>query len=116
MNILKFIESFTENMMNVKGSREIFLVKWGFGKKNAALTTIPFGIAALTSTKASAAGKDSTSGNPIAALQLALTLEYLEEFYNGFRFSLPAAGGREEKCLCRSLHTADHVTFTNGLG
>jgi hypothetical protein len=38
--------------------------------KNAALITIPFGIASVTSTKASAAVKAQV-GNPIAALQLA---------------------------------------------
>jgi hypothetical protein len=51
MNILKFIESFTtENLMNVKGSRRDIFSQVGLVGKNAALTTIPFGIAALTST------------------------------------------------------------------
>jgi rubrerythrin len=121
MNILKFIESFTtENMMNVKGSRRDIFSQVGLVGKNAALTAIPFGIAALTSTKASAAVKDSTSGNPIAALQLALTLEYLEnEFYQlGLDSGVIPAGGREEKVFMQiAAHEADHVTFLqNGLG
>jgi hypothetical protein len=49
----------------------------GLVGKNAALTAIPFGITALTYQQTSAAVKNSTS-DPIAALQLALTLEYLE--------------------------------------
>jgi hypothetical protein len=59
MNILKFIESFTENLMNVKGSRRDIFSQVGLLGKNAALTAIPFGIAALTSTKASAVKKVS---------------------------------------------------------
>jgi len=121
MNILKFIESFTtENMMNVKGSRRDIFSQVGLVGKNAALTAIPFGIAALTSTKATAAVKDSTSGNPIAALQLALTLEYLEdEFYQlGLDSGVIPAGGREEKVFMQiAAHESDHVTFLqNGLG
>jgi hypothetical protein len=48
MNILKFIESFsTESLMNVKGSRRDIFSQVGLGK-NAALITIPFGIASVT--------------------------------------------------------------------
>jgi hypothetical protein len=55
MNILKFIESFsTESLMNVKGSRRDIFSQVGLLGKNAALITIPFGIASV-STKASAA-------------------------------------------------------------
>jgi hypothetical protein len=83
MNILKFIESFTtENMMNVKRLEEIFFSQVGLVGKNAALTAIPFGIAALTYQQTSAAVKNSTSGNPIAALQLALTLNTWKAFTN----------------------------------
>jgi hypothetical protein len=61
MNILKFIESFsTEDLMNVKGSRRDIFSQVGIGK-NAALITIPFGIASVTSTKASAAVKKPKS-------------------------------------------------------
>jgi hypothetical protein len=53
MNILKFIESFsTESLMNVKGSRRDIFSQVGLLGKNAALITIPFGIASVTSTKA----------------------------------------------------------------
>jgi len=106
--------------MNVKGSRRDIFSQVGLVGKNAALTAIPFGIAALTSTKATAAVKDSTSGNPIAALQLALTLEYLEdEFYQlGLDSGVIPAGGREEKVFMQiAAHESDHVTFLqNGLG
>lgn len=121
MNILKFIESFTtENMMNTKGSRRDIFSQVGHFGKTAALTAIPFGIAAITSTKASAAVKDPMSGNPIAALQLALTLEYLEnEFYQmGLTSGVIPTGGRDEKVFMQiAAHEADHVTFLqNGLG
>lgn len=121
MNILKFIESFTtENLMNVKGSRRDIFSQVGLLGKNAALTAIPFGIAAVTSTKASAAIQKPMSGNPIAALQLALTLEYLEdEFYQlGLASGVIPAGGRDEKVFMQiAAHESDHVTFLqNGLG
>jgi hypothetical protein len=86
MNILKFIESFsTESLMNVKGSRRDIFSQVGLLGKSC-INYHSFGIASVTSTKASAAVKAQV-GNPIAALQLALTLEYLEdEFTNGFSF------------------------------
>jgi hypothetical protein len=121
MNILKFIESFTtENLMNVKGSRRDIFSQVGLLGKNAALTAIPFGIAAVTSTKASAAIQKPMSGNPIAALQLALTLEYLEdEFYQlGLASGVIPTGGRDEKVFMQIAdHESDHVKFLiAGLG
>jgi hypothetical protein len=55
--------------MNVKGSRRDIFSQVGLLGKNAALITIPFGIASVTSTASAAVKKPSQ--NPIAALQLA---------------------------------------------
>lgn len=83
MNIINFLEEFTtDNIVNKKSSRREAFSQFGsFGKK-AAMTAIPFGLSALASRKAKASTimqDDSATG----ALQLALTLEYLEaEFYN----------------------------------
>jgi hypothetical protein len=81
MNILKFLEPFTnENLMNGKASRDSFNL-FGHLGKNAALAAVPFGIAGLTSSKAFAADINPTFYTN-RRLQLALVLEYLEkEFY-----------------------------------
>lgn len=80
MNIIKFLDEFTNESLLEKSSsrREVFGTLGSFGKK-AALAAIPFGLA-TSSNKAYAA---QAAGDPVGALQLALTLEYLEdEFYD----------------------------------
>ncbi len=80
MNIIKFLDEFTnESLLEKKSSRrDAFGTLSSFGKK-AALAAIPFGLAGA-SNKAFAM---QSSGDPTSALELALTLEYLEkEFYN----------------------------------
>ena len=121
MNILKFLEPFTnDNLMNGKGSRRDSFNQFGKFGKNALLSVIPFGIAAMTSTKASAANISPTASTPTGALQLALTLEYLEkEFYlMGLASGVIPTGGRDEKVFMQiSAHETDHVTFLiAGLG
>jgi len=121
MNVLKFLEPFTnENLMNSKGSRRDSFSQFGQIGKNAALAAVPFGLAALTSTKASAADIGPTPATPIGALQLALTLEYLEkEFYiMGLESGVIPIGGRDEKVFMQiSAHETDHVAYLiAGLG
>ncbi len=121
MNILKFLEPFTnENLLNSKGSRRDSFIQFGKIGKNSALAAVPFGLAALTSTRASASDIGPTPPTPIGALQLALTLEYLEaKFYNlGLQSGVIPTGGRDEKVFMQiALHENDHVTFLqNGLG
>lgn len=121
MNLLKFLEPFTnENLMNAKGSRRDSFTQFGHFGKNAALAAIPFGLAALTSTSASAAPITATPSTPIGALQLALTLEYLEkEFYiMGLASGVIPTGGRDEKVFMQiSAHETNHVSYLiAGLG
>lgn len=121
MNIFKFLEPFTnENLLNSMGSRRESLSQFGKIGKNAVLASVPFGLAALTSTRASAADIGPTPPTPIGALQLALTLEYLEaKFYNmGLDSGVIPTGGRDEKVFMQiALHENSHVAFLlAGLG
>ena len=80
MDIIKFLDGFTnESLLNEKPSRrDMFWTLGSLGKK-AVLSAIPFGLATMPNkTFAQDSGSD-----PVSALQLALTLEYLEgEFYD----------------------------------
>lgn len=123
MNILKFIESFTDdNLMRSTGSRRDSFSQFGNIGKNVALASIPFGLSALVN-KASAKDITATPATPIGALQFALTLEYLEnEFYAMALDSgvIPVGenGGRDLKVFQQIAdHEADHVKFLiAGLG
>ncbi len=120
MNIIKFLDEFTsEKLMEKNFSREdMFGTMASMGKK-AALAAIPFGLATMgTKTYAQNGG-----GTPTSALQLALTLEYLEAaFYNK---SLINGGIVEQYGDARSVtvytqiakHENAHVAFLQaGLG
>lgn len=120
MNILKFIESFAnEELMQSKGSRRDGIGKISQLGKNLALAAIPFGLSSLTN-QAYAAKIKPTPANPIGALQLALTLEYLEKEYYimGLESGVIPPGGRDEKVFMQiSAHETDHVDFLiAGLG
>lgn len=80
MNIIKFLDEFTnESLTEKKSSRRDIFGQFGSFSKKAALAAIPFGLAAVPN-KANAF---QTTADPVGALQLALTLEYLEdEFYD----------------------------------
>lgn len=82
MSIIKFIESFTDDKLLAVGkSRRDSFTQFGNLGKGLALASIPFGLSAL-SNKLFAADISPTPATPTGALQLALTLEYLEnEFY-----------------------------------
>ena len=120
MNILKFIESFTdENFMKNQGSRRDSFGQFGHLGKNLALASVPFGLASLAN-KAYAADIAPTPNTPVGALQLALTLEYLEdEFYRlGLESGVIPTGGRDEKVFMQiAKHEKSHVEFLKaGLG
>ncbi|MDX1761818.1 MAG: ferritin-like domain-containing protein [Christiangramia sp.] len=79
MSIIKLLDEFTSEKLTTKSSsrREMFSTLSSFGKK-AAMAAVPFGLA---TNKASAA-TFFQQNSAVDALQLALTLEYLEaEFY-----------------------------------
>ena len=115
MNIIKFIESFTdENLMKASGNRRETFSQFGNLGKNLALASIPFGLSALAN-KSFAAQVAPTPSTPIGALQLALTLEYLEdEFYQMALDSgvIPPTenGGRDLKVFQQiAQHESDHL-------
>ena len=120
MDIFKFIESFTnENLAIDKSSRRESFKQFGNIGKSFALASIPFGLSALSS-KAYASDISPTPNTPIGALQLALTLEYLEKEYYmmGLDSGVIPTGGRDEKVFMQiSAHETDHVSFLiAGLG
>ena len=116
MNILKFLESFTNEgvleSLNSKGSRRDSFTQFGKAGATAAMAAVPFSM--LFSQKASAATSMAAAADtPLSALQLALTLEYLEdEFYdmglaaNGL---IPAAD--RDVIAQISKHEQSHVTL-----
>ena len=122
MNILKLLETFSDDkLVNSVGSRRETFGQFGQIGKNVALASVPFGLAALTSSKAFASDISPTPSTPIGALQLALTLEYLEdEFYQTAldTTGLIPTGGRDEKVFMQiSQHEASHVAYLiQGLG
>ena len=123
MNILKFIESLTnENFNQTVGSRRESFSQFKKIGSDIALALVPFGLTsiALNSNSMYAADITPTPATAIGALQLALTLEYLEkEFYiKGLESRVIPTGGRDEKVFMQiSAHETNHVTFLiNGLG
>lgn len=122
MNIIKFLDSFTTQALHPEKKQQNGVSRrQAFGKmgdlgKQLAMSAVPLGAIIFSSKKAMA----QTSSNPIQALQLALTLEYLEdEFY---RLSLESgvipAGSRVEKAFMQiGKHEKAHVDFLiAGLG
>lgn len=124
MDLLKFIASFTdENFMKGTGSRRASFSQFQKIGKDVAMASVPFGLASMALAPQKSYGASSASAvadSPIAALQLALTLEYLEnEFY---AMALDSAGlipaGREQLVFQKiAQHESAHVNFLiQGLG
>jgi len=105
--------------MKSQGSRRDSFGQFGQVGKNMALASIPFGLAAFAN-KTYAADITATPNTPVGALQLALTLEYLEdEFYRlGLESGVIPPGGRDEKVFMQiAKHEKSHVEFLKaGLG
>lgn len=116
MNILKLIESFTNEgviqSLSVKSSRRDSFSQFGKVGAGAALAAVPF-ISLFTTSKANAAATMFSPESETAALSLALTLEYLEdEFY---AMALDSAGliPNADKAIIQQIsqHEAAHVAF-----
>ena len=121
MNIFQFLKIFgQEDLLTATGSRRETFSKFSKFGANAALAAVPFGLA-LAPQRSAAAALTSVADTPISALQLALTLEYLEdEFY---QTALDTIGliplvGRERIVFEKiSQHETSHVAFLQaGLG
>ncbi|MDT0645200.1 ferritin-like domain-containing protein [Zunongwangia sp. F260] len=114
MDILNFLNEFTSHdLIEKSSSRRQMLGTFGSLGKKAALAAIPFGLA---TGKAKAA---TQANEAISALQLALTLEYLEaDFYVKALDSGVLPSGRPEAVYMQiSKHETAHVNFLKaGLG
>jgi hypothetical protein len=111
MDLIKFLDEFTtDNLKETKTSRKDALMTFGSLSKKAAIAAIPFGLGAAFTTNSMAR---QSSADPVAALQLALTLEYLEdEFYDLALQSGVIPSGRPETVYMQiSKHEQAHVTF-----
>ncbi|MCR9226287.1 MAG: ferritin-like domain-containing protein [Flavobacteriaceae bacterium] len=110
MDIIKFLDGFTnETLLEGKPSRRDMFGTLGSLGKKAMLSAIPFGLATMPiKTFAQDSGSD-----PVSALQLALTLEYLEdEFYDLALQSGVLPSGRPETVYMQiSKHEQAHVDF-----
>lgn len=110
MSIIKFLDEFTtETLIHGKSSRRDIFGTLGSLTKKAALTAIPFGLATMPKR----AFAQQAEADPVGALQLALTLEYLEdEFYDLALQSGVLPSGRPETVYMQiSKHEQAHVDF-----
>ncbi|MEH6406847.1 MAG: ferritin-like domain-containing protein [Leeuwenhoekiella sp.] len=115
MNIIKFLDEFTtESLTSKNSSRREMFGTFGSLSKKAALAAIPFGLATASSKSRAATTMAFQSDTVTPALQLALTLEYLEaEFYlkalnSGVLAGTPKAEGIYMQI---SKHETAHVEF-----
>lgn len=113
MSLIKFIEQFTDDrFLNAKADRRQSMGQFGFLGKGLALASIPFGLSVFTH-KLFAADITPTPATPTGALQLALTLEYLEaEYYEmGLNADIIPAGRDRAIFEQISKHESAHVSF-----
>lgn len=121
MNIFQFIKQFAnEDLLRAPGSRRETLGQFTKMGTNAVLGAIPMSML-LTPQKSAAAALTTVADSPISALQLALTLEYLEdEFYQTAldTIGLVPLVGRDRFVIEQiAKHESAHVDFLiAGLG
>ncbi|WP_121665922.1 ferritin-like domain-containing protein [Mesonia aquimarina] len=113
MSIIKFLDEFTSDNLKDRGSsrRDALNTFSSLGKK-AAMAAVPFGLGAV-SQKARATTTAFQNDSITDALQLALTLEYLEaEFYNKALDSGVLPTGKPEQIYMQiAKHENAHVTL-----
>ncbi|HEX8561845.1 MAG TPA: ferritin-like domain-containing protein [Flavobacterium sp.] len=128
MNIIKFIESFTDDaLLQQPTSRRGSLTQFGDLGKKAALAAVPGGLLALMlapqKSSANVLLPDPTTEGPVSALQLGLMLEYLDSTF--YQMGLDSAGlipaGRdrtvfERIVLNENAHKASLIAALGGTG
>lgn len=114
MSIIKFLNEFTtDNLEEKRTSRRAVFGQMGELGKKVALAAIPLGLGAMGN-KVKAAGPNTINEDHISALQLALTLEYLEdEFYLKALDSGVLAGNPRAEAVYMQIskHESAHVAF-----
>jgi Ferritin-like domain len=119
MNILKFIESFTNEgiiqSLDVKTSRRDSFSQMGKVGAGAALAAIPF-VSLFTTSKANATTTFASPATETAALQLALILEYLEDEFYATALDTNSLIPTADKAIIQQIsqHEAAHVAFLQG--
>lgn len=113
MNLIKFLESFTDDKLYAAGTdRRGSLSQFGNIGKGLALASVPFGLSALAN-KSFAADISPTPATAAGALQLALTLEYLESTFYATAVDTNGLIPAQDQAAITLIrdHEADHVNF-----
>jgi len=122
MNILKFLETFAnEDVLRSKMSRAETFSQFKKMGSDMALAAVPFGLASIAMAPQKSSAATMVADSPVTALQLALTLEYLEEEF--YQTAVDTIGlipliGRERLVFEKiAQHESAHVDFLiAGLG
>jgi hypothetical protein len=128
MNIIKFIESFTDdNLFQAQGSRRESFSHFGKLGKKAAMAAVPGGLLSLMLVPQKGSARTLLSPNndstPVQSLQLALTLEYLDSTF--YQMGLDTAGlipdGEDRNAFTKivqneNVHKATLIQALNSLG
>lgn len=113
MNLIKFLDEFTtDKLQEPNTSRRAMFGQLGSLTKKAAIAAVPFGLATMSNKAMAQTNNDSLSVPEV--LNLALTLEYLEdEFYAmALDSGVLSSNARAEAIFMQiSKHEAQHVTF-----
>lgn len=114
MNIIKFIESFTDDKLYTgKGSRRESLTQFGKIGSNAAKAAIPLGLGSMLFSQKSNAATAAMLETPTEALQLALTLEYLEDDFYQMALDTNGLIPQSDRAVFEQIsqHEAAHVAY-----
>lgn len=118
MSILNILEDFTtEKLTTASSSRRDMFGSLGSLGKRAALAAIPFGLATSTGKARAATTAAAVQSNPVSALQLALTLEYLtSSFYMKALDSGVLSGNPKAEAIFMQIskHKNAHVSLLMG--
>lgn len=114
MNLIKFLESFTDDKLYTGDatSRRDSFFQFGNIGKGLALASIPFGLSAIAN-KSFGGDIQPTPKTAAGALQLALTLEYLEAAFYAQAVDTANLIPAEDRAAIMLIadHEADHVAY-----